>query len=122
MKTIRSFLALLALSLLAFSIPVLQTGCSSPPSARVAQVQTLKSVGESAEAAVALSAHLYQAGTITAAQAKQVINFYDQRFQPAFRLAVTAVNANLDSIASPDILSLATQLATLVQSFQNHSP
>lgn len=97
-------------------------GCGTPPSARVVQVQSLKAVGHSAEAAVSLAANLYGAGRITAPQAKQVMDFYDQRFQPAFRLAVAAVNANLDSAASPDLVALATQLSTLVASFGKASP
>lgn len=111
---IASFLA----ALCAFFVLPSFVGCSTAPSARVVQVQTLKAVGQSAEAAVALSAQLYNGGTISAAQARQVIDFYNTKFQPAFRLAVSAVNANLDSIASPDVASLASQLAALVASFQ----
>lgn len=107
---------------LAFSAPVLVTSCSTPPSARVAQVQTLKAVGNSADAAVALSAQLYRDNRITAAQAREVLDFYNTKFQPSFRLAVSIVNANLDSLASPDLVSLASQLASLVLQFQNHTP
>ena len=105
---------------LAFVVPatVTFTGCSTPPSARVVQVQTLKGVGQSAEAAVSLSAQLYRDGKITAIQARQVLDFYDLKFQPAYRLAVAAVNANLDSVASPDVLALASQLSNLVLQFQ----
>ena len=100
----------------------LQTACQTAPSARVVQVQTLKAVGQSAEAAVALSAQLYQSGTITAVQARQVIDFYDKQFQPVFRVAVAAVQSNLDSAASPDLVNLAAQLSALVIKFQNHTP
>ena len=103
------------------SLPVLETGCGSP-SARVVQVQTLKAVGDSAAAAVQLSAQLYAGGKITAAQARAVADFYDLKFQPVYRLAVSAVQANLDSIASPDVASLAAQLAALVASFQPKTP
>lgn len=103
-----------------FSLPVLQSGCSAP-STRVIQVQSLKAVGETAEAAVALSAQLYRDGKITPAQANAVISLYDQKFQPAYRVAVAAVQANLDSIASPDLLSLAAQLSALVTSYQSLS-
>ncbi len=99
-----------------------QTGCANPPSARVVQVQSLKAVGHAAESAVSLAANLYASNRITAAQAKQVMEFYDQRFQPAFRLAVAAVNANLESAASPDLLALVTQLSTLVASFTKPAP
>lgn len=116
---------LLTLVLLFFAVvalPVATTSCSTAPSARVVQVQSLKAVGQSADAAVALSAQLYRDGKITAAQARQVLDFYDQKFQPSFRLAVAAVNANLDSIASPDLAALASQLSALVIQFQNHAP
>lgn len=108
----------LFLILLAVSLPLAQTACSSSPSSRVVQVQTLKAVGQSAETAVSLSAQLYAAGKITAAQANQVRDLYDLKFQPAYRVAVSAVQMNLDSIASPDLLTLAQQLTTLVASFQ----
>lgn len=116
MKTLRLF-ALLSALVFASVAPVVVTGCASAPSARVAQVQTLKSVGQAADAAVALSAQLYRDGRITAPQARAVMDFYDVRFQPAFRLAVAAVNANLDSIASPDVAALASQLAALVAQY-----
>lgn len=103
-------------------LPPLFVSCSTPPSARVVQVQTLKAVGQSADAAVALSAQLYRDGKITAMQAIQVKNFYDQKFQPTYRLAVAAVQANLDSVASPDLMSLASQLASFVSSLQSPHP
>lgn len=94
--------------------PVLYQGCSTAPNERVAAVQTLKAVGHSAEATVALSAQLYRDGRITAEQARKVIDKYNQEFLPAFRLAVAAVNSDLSSIASPDLLNLAAQLAALL--------
>lgn len=111
----KKLLLIIALAGPALVAPI---ACTTPPSARVAEVQTLKSVGQSAEAAVGLSAQLYQAGTITAAQARQVLDFYNLKFQPSFRLAVSAVNANLDTLASPAVIALANQLAALVVSLQ----
>lgn len=105
-----------------FALPIIQTGCSTPASARNAQYATLKAVADTADAAVAESAHLYATGVITAAQAIQVKTFYDSRFQPAFRLAVAAARADLSSAASPDLLSLASQLSSLVVSFQTKTP
>lgn len=104
------------------AIAASQSGCVAPPSARVVQVQSLKAVGHSAEAAVSLAANLYATNRITAAQAREVMAFYDQRFQPAFRLAVAAVSANLDSVASPDLVALATQLSSLVATFVKPPP
>lgn len=109
---------LLVLLALAMALPVLPTGCSTPPSERVAAVQTLKAVGHTAEAAVATSAQLYGSKVITPQQARAVMDLYNLRFQPAFRTAVSAVNANLDSFASEELVTLAAQLATLVASYQ----
>lgn len=106
---------------LAFAFPV-TPGCTTPPSARVVAVQTLRAVGATAEAAVATSAQLFKDGRITAQQARDVMAFYDSKFQPAFRLAVTASKSNLDSIASPDLVTLATQLTTLVSQLYNAPP
>jgi len=113
---------LLFILALAVAIPTLQTSCSTAPSARVVQVQTLKAVGQSAEAAVTLAAQLYHKDKLTGAQARQVIDFYDQKFQPAFRVAVAAVQANLESVASPDLISLASQISALVVQLQNKHP
>lgn len=116
----KKFLVLIALAFFATATPLLQTGCKTPPSARVVQVQTLKAVGHTAETAVATSAQLYAAHLITDKQALAVIDFYNLRFQPAYRIAVNAVNANLDSLASDELTTLAAQLATLVASYQTH--
>jgi hypothetical protein len=121
MKILKSLLACVAIGLVSTAITTVNTGCQQAPSQRVVQVQTLKAVGQSAEATVALSAQLYRDGKITAAQARQVADFFDSKFQPSFRVAVAAAQANLDSIASPDVLNLATQLSNLVIQFQNQS-
>jgi len=118
----KKFLTLFSIVFLALASPLAVTSCSTAPSARVVQVQTLKAVGEAADASVSLSAQLYASNKITAAQARQVLDFYNQRFQPVYRLAVAAVNANLDSVAAPDVLALATQLASLVTQFQSAPP
>lgn len=114
---VRAALACLALACVCLA-PVFNTGCAAgaPPSARVVQVQTLKAVGHSAEAAITLTANLYAAKQITDTQAREVMTFYDRTFQPAFRVAVAAVNANLESLAPADLQSLANQLNNLVAS------
>jgi hypothetical protein len=111
---LRKFALLIAL---ATALPVVQTGCSTPVSERVAAVQSLKAVGHTAEAAVAATAQFYAAGKITAAQAAEVNRIFDKQFQPAFRIAVNAVNANLESVASPELIALAAQLSALVLTF-----
>lgn len=117
---IKQFPRLLVLLIsLAFALPILTlpTACTTPPASRVVQVQTLKSVGETAEAAVTLSAQLYKSAVISPTQARQVLDLYDNKFQPAFRLAVSAAKANLDTLASPDLVSLAAQLTSTVAQF-----
>jgi len=115
---IKRIVSLLCLAVALVFIPAGLTSCKSPPSERVAQVQTLKAVGHTADAAVATSAQLYAGKQITAEQARAVNAFYDQRFQPAYRIAVNAVNANLDSIASPELVALAAELSALVLTYQ----
>lgn len=104
---------------LAFALPILNTGCPTPPNERVATVTTLKAVGQTAEGAVMLSAQLYRDGKINATQARKVNALYDEKFQPAYRAAVAAAKSDLSSIASPDLVNLAAQLAALVSQFQN---
>jgi hypothetical protein len=107
----------LLLILLLATTPVLHTGCGSPTT-RTATVATLKAVGHTAEAAVSLSATLYADGKITEKQAWVVFEAYNQRFQPAFRLAVTAAKFDTTVIAPAELLTMATELTTLVASFQ----
>jgi hypothetical protein len=107
------------LGLLLCTTPLVTTGCSTAPNARVAQVQTLKAVGHAAESAIELTRELYRTQRITATQARQAMDFYDQRFQPTYRVAVAAVRANLDSLASPELVGLAAELSALVASFSN---
>lgn len=114
MKTLRNLLFAVAL----LGVPLVMTSCSSPPSTRVVQVQTLKAVGHTAESAVLLSAQLYRDHKITDAQARAVMDFYNLKFQPTYRVAVNAVQMNLDSFASPELIDLAQQLATLVASYK----
>lgn len=108
----------LILCLLFAPIPAIVTSCSTLPTERVVAVQSLKTVGQSAEDAVALSAKLYAANQITPAQARVVFDFYNTKFQVAFRVAVTAAKGDLSTLASPDIASLAAQLASLVSQYQ----
>lgn len=115
MKTILLILALCV------AVPM-QSGCQQAPSARVVQVQTLLAVGQSAEGAVALSAQLYRDNKITATQARQVMDVYNLKFQPAYRAAVTAARSDLSSLASPDVLLLAAELSALVLQFYPAKP
>lgn len=118
-RNIRLLIVALALSVAGGFCISNFAGCAAP-SSRVVQVQTLKVVGHTAEAAVAASAQLYASGKITAEQARQVMDIYDKQFQPAYRVAVNAVNANLDSIASPELVTIAAQLSALILTFKSN--
>lgn len=109
---------ILFLILLAVATPLVQTSCSTPPTERVVVVQSLLFVGHAAEDSVALSAKLYQAGTISPTQARVVLDFYNQKFQPAYRLAVATSHNELDTLANPEVWGLFNQLYALVQSYQ----
>jgi len=97
-----------------FSLPVLQTGCSSSPDQRVQTVQTLKIVGQSAKTSMDAATQLLKQGNISVAQWESIASIYDSKFQPAYALAISAAHSDLSSVASPDLVGLAAQLATLV--------
>ncbi len=118
----RFLVTLFACLAIGAAVPVLQSGCTTSATTQNQVVQTLKAVGQSAEAAVALSTQLYQAKTITLEQKRQVNDFFDAKFMPVYRVAVTAAKSDLSSIASPDLISLAAQLSALVISFQTKTP
>jgi len=109
---------LLFIFALAFATPLIVTSCKTSPSTQNVEVQSLKATGQSAEAAVELSAQLYRDHKITDAQARQVMDFFNNRFEPAYNLAVAAAKSDLSSVASPDLMNLAIQLSALVVSFQ----
>lgn len=113
----RVLLVALVISFCVAPVVILTTSCAHPPSERVVAVSTLKATGHSAEAAMTLVANLYAANRITGAQAKQAIELYDTKFQPAFRVAVAAVNANLNAVAPAELTALAAQISVLVASF-----
>lgn len=109
----------LLILLLAVATPLASTSCSTAPSSRVTEVKTLKIVGATAKTAMDAATQLLKDDKITVAQWTKVASFYDGKFQPAFTLAVAAVGSDLTA-ASPDILSLATQFASLVAELTAH--
>jgi hypothetical protein len=112
---------LLLLLILAVSVPLAQTGCSTAPSSRVSEVQTLKIVGATAKTGMNAATQLLKDGKITVAQWQKVATFYDTKFQLTFALAVAAAQSDLSSVASPDLLALAAQFASLVTELSTHS-
>lgn len=104
---------MLASTVLAIS-PVMFTGCKTVPNERVQVVQTLKIVGQSAKATVDSAAQLLAQGSITVVQWNKIAAVYDTQFQPAYTLAVAAAHSDLSTVASPDLIGIAAQLAALV--------
>lgn len=117
-----ALLPLMPIRCLPLMATVALVGCNQVPSARVAQAQSLLAVGRIADEAVATSARLYQSGAITAVQARAVMDLYTLKFQPVYRAAAAAAQANLDSFASPELSGLAAQLLQLVATFQPKKP
>jgi len=103
------------LLILLFAVtPLAYQGCSTPPSERVVQVQTLKALGQARDAAMKVAGQLWRDGKITDAKRDEIIAFHDNKFQKAYLLAVNGVQADL-TLASPDLLNLFTQLQALIQ-------
>lgn len=117
-KMLRS---ILFVSFIACVIPLITPGCKTPPDQRGQAVTTLKIVGASVDATMKLGAQLLYDKQITRAQWDQIAVIHDTQFQPAYNLAVAAVQANLDSVASPELIGLASQLASAIVSFQNQN-
>jgi|GEM_PF-2964372 len=97
-----------------FSLPVLQTGCSTAPDQRTQVVQTLKIVGQSAKTSMDAATTLLKQGSITVDQWQKIASVYDNQFQSSYTLAVAAAHSDLTNVASPDLIGLAAQLAALV--------
>lgn len=118
MKSTRLLLISLVLAFVGTFCLVNLTGCSSPPSERVVAVNSLQAVGLTAKSAMDASTQLLKQGSITVAQWEKVAAAYDNRFQPAFTVAVVAARSDLSTIASPDLVALALEITNLVTSFQ----
>lgn len=101
--------------LLVFTLPILPA-CSTPPSARVIQYQTLRAVGETAKTSMQAATTLLKQGKISVIQWERVAVLYDNRFQPAYRLAVLTAQSDL-ALASPDVLNLAIELSNLITEY-----
>ncbi|MCJ7823952.1 MAG: hypothetical protein MUP44_03565 [Anaerolineales bacterium] len=120
--TIRKLFSVVAIFGLLATLPVIQTGCTTVPNERVEVVQTLLVAGHAADGAVELSANLYRDGHISADQARSVMDFYDNKWQPAYRIATVVAKSELNSIASPELWALLGELSQLVNSFKSNTP
>jgi len=64
-----------------------------------------------------VAAQAYHNGQITADQWNKIAAFHDNDFLPVYNTAVQAVQADLSSIATPDVIRLAQQLGVLINQF-----
>lgn len=94
--------------------PVLQTGCQNTPATQSKTVQTLLTIGTTAKTAMDASTQLLKQGAISVDQWRQIANFFDTKWQPAFALAVSAAHSDLSSLASPDLIALAAQFTAFI--------
>lgn len=117
MKKLISILAFTALWAGFFSLPVLHTGCATPPDQRVQTVTTLKIVGQSAKTSMDAATQLLKQGSISVAQWSKVADVYDKNWQPTYALAVVTAHSNINSPADPELVGIAAQLAALVAEF-----
>lgn len=114
----KKLLLILALS---FSALTVLPGCGTAPSARVVQVQTLKTVELSAKASLDTAVQLVKSGQITVLQWQAISDFYDNKLQPAFLLANSTAKADLSDPTSPQIAELSGEFLSLIASFApNH--
>jgi hypothetical protein len=113
----KKFLLLVCLAVASLTV---FPGCPTVPAARVVEYQTLKTIGLSAKATVDGAALLLKQGAITVPQWQGIAACYDTKFQPAYALAVAAAQSDLSTAASPDLIVLAGQLASLIASYTHH--
>jgi len=110
----KKFLYLIALASALIAVPVVQTGCSTAPDQRVQAVQTLRIIGQTAKTGMDGATQLLKQGSITVEQWQSIASFYDNKFQPAYALAVASARSDLSTVASPDLIGLAAQFAALI--------
>lgn len=99
-----------------FSLPVLQTGCTT------AQTQTayvtLDATGKAAKASLDASTQLLKQGAITVAQWQKIADAYDNDFQPAYALAVASAGV----ASGPAPQALIDQQTALANSVKQLTP
>ncbi len=102
---------------LAFStvVPLTQTACTGPQQVRT--YQTLKITGEGAKATIDSAADLLAQGQITVPQFEKLQDMYDNKFQVAYSAAVSALGSSAAG-APPDVIKLAADLASLLETYR----
>jgi hypothetical protein len=96
--------------LLPFS--VVQTGCGTT---QVQQAQTLEAVGVAAKLTIDTAAILLAENKISVQKFQDIARFYDNKFQPAFRIALAHVEGNTKNPAPLQLVSLAAELSNLLK-------
>lgn len=112
---IKASILILGAAILIGGTSITYVGCTT--SQQVTTVQTLKTVGMAADAAMTTAAGLYHNNQITSVQWQAIADFHDQKFIPAYKVAIQAAQSDLSSFASPDLLALSAQLGALVASY-----
>jgi hypothetical protein len=120
MKTHRIVFALVVMFVV-FSAPLTFTSCSTPPSERHVEVTTLKVLGASVDASMQIAAGMLRNRQITFAQWQEIKGVHE-KFQASYNIAVAAVKSDLSAVAPEDLVAMATNLSTLIQSFHAKSP
>jgi len=95
-------------------ITLTQQGCQNIP-AQTQAVQSLKAVGYAGKAVIDGAWELRKQGAMSEAKWVEIAAFYDNRFQPAFRAAVTFAKNNPNAPAPVAIVSLLSELQTLAK-------
>jgi hypothetical protein len=106
---------LIVFLMLAISIPLIETGCTTPPAQRQIAVQTIAAIGITARAALDQSARMLGRGDLTLADWGKIASYYDNVFQPAYTLAAQAVRYDISKEATPELVGLGAQFSYLVQ-------
>lgn len=99
-------------------MPALLSSCAAP-SSRVQEVKTLKAVGLAVDGTMKVAAQMLHNGQLSPATWQKLAQIHDEQFRPAYNLAVSAVQTNLDSFASPDLVNLASQLSAILAPYLN---
>lgn len=83
------------------------------PSVQTQAAHSLKAVGYASKAAIDGAWELRKAGKLTEAQWQVVADFYDHKFQPAFRAAYHMARTDVNAPAPVHLVDLLTELQSL---------
>lgn len=102
------------------SVPMLETGCKTTPSATSIAYQTLATVGATVDASAKIVAAAQVAGKVTPQQAAQFASLHTKflaSYNAAVDIAAAASTTGLNMPAPADLTALANDLTALVASF-----